>query len=418
VSANYNLSLAPLHLVLLTSSFPYGEREEFLEDEIPILAGQFSKVTIVAEEGEVARPIPDNCAVVRLLQPPPPRWRLLPQACTSLVEDWTQGRGLLARVYMLRTILYYLRHSTPVVEATERHLRSRRDALPLCFYSYWFDYKALAATRLRQLHPGSPAASRAHGWDVYAERHPYGYLPLRRYIASRLTAIYPVSDSGARELARQLQGAGNITTCRLGVRAITDAPPPSRSTSSADRLLILSVASLIPLKRIGLLIEALAQAPPDCGFSWLHFGDGPEQAHLQEKAARLRIPYTLAGRIAHADLRQALLREAANAVLVNTSASEGIPVSMMEAMACGIPCIGTNVGGVGEIIEDGVNGFLLPPEPTPKNVGAALERYARMSGSEQGRMRMAAFDTWRNRFNASRNYSDFATRLAGLTPGP
>jgi colanic acid/amylovoran biosynthesis glycosyltransferase len=139
-----------------------------------------------------------------------------------------------------------------------------------------------------------------------------------------------------------------------------------------------------------------------------------QQAALAAKAARLQLSQCLAGQIAHQELRLHLRREAARAVLINVSASEGNPVSMMQAMACAIPCVGTSVGGVSEIIRDNVNGFLLPADPSPADVRLILRRYWGLPSSRRTEMRSAALSTWRERFDARRNYGAFAEHLAAL----
>jgi glycosyltransferase involved in cell wall biosynthesis len=318
---------------------------------------------------------------------------------------------------MFRAILYYLRKASAITRVTQRHLERSGDALPLCFYSYWMDHKSLAATELADLHRGSIAVSRTHGYDLYADRHPHCYLPLRAQIATRLTAIFPVSDNGARELTRHVPAGANIITARLGVL-------PSEAFSEpgglgTDRPLVISVGSLIPLKRIGLLIEALVSMESRSGISWWHFGDGLLREGLdRQAAAQLRIPYVFHGYVRHRDLRLRLQRVACHAVLVSTSASEGIPVSMMEAMAEGIPCIGTRVGGVEELVIDGVNGYLLPPTPEPEEVGDALRRFFDLSAREQAAMRRAAFETWSSRFDAAKNYASFADQLHRMLHHP
>ena len=59
-------------------------------------------------------------------------------------------------------------------------------------------------------------------------------------------------------------------------------------------------------------------------------------------------------------------------VLLHPSVSEGLPTVLVEAMACGIPVVATDVGGVTELVTDGVNGLVIPPRD-PAAIAAALE---------------------------------------------
>jgi len=89
-------------------------------------------------------------------------------------------------------------------------------------------------------------------------------------------------------------------------------------------------------------------------------GDGPDRAMLEELAKKLGIMDGLifAGYASQDVVRDTLQQ---SDVFILPSFAEGVPVSLMEAMACGIPVIGTYVGGVVELIEPGRTGLVVPP---------------------------------------------------------
>ncbi len=83
----------------------------------------------------------------------------------------------------------------------------------------------------------------------------------------------------------------------------------------------------------------------------------------------------------HGEIAPALVRERlyASDVLVHLSLAEGLPTVILEAMACGVPVVATDVGGTREAVTDGVEGFLVPPRE-PGAAAAALERLWRDPG--------------------------------------
>jgi colanic acid/amylovoran biosynthesis glycosyltransferase len=409
--------LAPVHLVLLTSSFPFGSGEEFLEDEIQVLAASFARVTIFSEApSDSVRSLPPNCEAVSVTEArATSRALVVPRALHRLLGEWSEGVGVRRHLYMLRTLVHYLRKASAIARVVHPHVDGARGTLPLCFYSYWLDHKALAAIELKDSYTGSIAVSRAHGYDLYESRHPFGYLPLRRELLTRLTAVFPVSEAGARHLKTRAPGATNIVTSRLGVPRIASDTGGQGSALSGRRVVI-SIGSVIPVKRVSLLLDALRAFGPSSALAWRHFGNGPLLGALRrDAAAGLQIPHLFVGHVPNSELRSRVLAEAEHAVLVNTSASEGVPVSMMEAMACAVPCIGTDVGGVREIIQDGVNGYLLPADPSPVEIRTQIERYFNLPGAQRAEMCRAAFDTWATAYDASVNYSGFSKRLADLS---
>ena len=101
--------------------------------------------------------------------------------------------------------------------------------------------------------------------------------------------------------------------------------------------------------------------------------------------------------------------------LINTSSYEGIPVSMMEAMSFSIPVIGTDVGGVSEIVEHQKNGYLLPTNPEVKEIIEALTKLYYLNEEEYLNLRRNAYQTWQNKFNAEANYSELIYNMVQLS---
>jgi glycosyltransferase involved in cell wall biosynthesis len=103
-------------------------------------------------------------------------------------------------------------------------------------------------------------------------------------------------------------------------------------------------------------------------------------------------------------------------VLVNASTSEGIPVSMMEAHCSGIPVIGPNVGGVGEIVRTGVNGILLEPPLSSDTLATAIQSIVEMRLEDYAALCVRARASWEERFSAAANYPAFVQAVAQLIP--
>lgn len=100
-------------------------------------------------------------------------------------------------------------------------------------------------------------------------------------------------------------------------------------------------------------------------------GDG-SLAHTQQTAAELgvaeRISY--AGRVTKADVPGHLAR---GDIFLNTADIDNAPVSVVEAMACGLPVVSTNVGGIGHLLRDRVDALLVPPD-APAAMADAVRR--------------------------------------------
>ena len=102
-------------------------------------------------------------------------------------------------------------------------------------------------------------------------------------------------------------------------------------------------------------------------------------------------------------------------VLVNVSESEGLPVTMMEAMSFAIPVIATKVGGVSEIVKNGYNGLLIEnDENICENLKNAILDFYKKDKNEKIRLKTNAYNTWSEKYNSELNERQFAERISEL----
>lgn len=124
---------------------------------------------------------------------------------------------------------------------------------------------------------------------------------------------------------------------------------------------LIFVGRLAGVKGVPVLLDALSHLVEDFpGLRVTLIGDGPERADLETRAQEMGLGkmVTFAGYMSQDAVAEAL---AGADALVLPSFAEGVPVTLMEAMASGLPVLATRVGGISELVEDGVSGYLVPP---------------------------------------------------------
>jgi len=151
---------------------------------------------------------------------------------------------------------------------------------------------------------------------------------------------------------------------------LSEPVSPGKNAASAD---LLCVGRLSPEKGHLVFLEALDDLHRrGIDFRCTLVGDGPLRPNIESQLAECGLSerVRLTGSLDPAQVDRQY--DAAGAVVL-ASFSEGVPVVLMEAMARGIPVVATNVGGVGELVQDNVNGLLVPPGD-PKALADALAR--------------------------------------------
>jgi glycosyltransferase involved in cell wall biosynthesis len=189
------------------------------------------------------------------------------------------------------------------------------------------------------------------------------FLIVERLLSQVTTRFIAVSPEVAADLDQLRIGRGKTTVVRLGLDLqylTTHQPGRLRPELGVpvDAPLIGIVGRLVPIKALDLFLEAaslLAEDHPDARFAIVGDGELWDPLHDQVSARGL------AQRVHFTGWRQDLAAVYSDLdIVVCCSRNEGTPVSLIEACAAGRAVVGTQVGGIPDIIAAGVNGLLVP----------------------------------------------------------
>ena len=140
---------------------------------------------------------------------------------------------------------------------------------------------------------------------------------------------------------------------------VTSLFSPCKSRGERREKIVVYVGRLSPEKNLFMLIDAIAliDAPK---IKLVLIGDGELRDDLEDYAIQKNILFEFRGIIPHQELPSLLNY---SDVFVLSSFTEGHPKVLLEAMSCGLPCVGMNVQGTRDVIRDGENGFLCQLTP-------------------------------------------------------
>lgn len=263
-------------------------------------------------------------------------------------------------------------------------------------HGYFGSWIGMVAARIL----GTPFSLTLHGSDLLV-RADYLDVKLRN-----CKFCVTISDFNRRHiLAKYPQiASGNIFVHRMGIDVSKWAPRTAAQQKPTP--LILSVGRLHPVKNHSFLIHACSILKKHgVNFQCAIAGDGEERTKLEAaiRSLGLQDEVTLLGQVAREDLPG--LYEQARVVIL-TSLSEGIPVTLMEAMAMEKLVVAPRITGIPELVEDGKTGFLYRPNSPDDCVKKLRFALSRAPACEQ--ITKAARDKIENEFNSAINLPMFA----------
>ncbi len=406
-------------LVLVTSQYPYGNGETFIENEIQYLSKSFDEVYIYATEINESkslhiRYVPDNVK---------PYFSNAKSVCRKSYIRSVFNKRVISEIFKncigknmiskISSVCYFERsvseESKGIATILEKGCFSSDDQVVI--YSYWLSTVGMVAIKirdeLRKKGINVKLYSRTHGFDLYEERAYLKYQPFQKYLVERIDRVFPCSEQGSEYLKKHYPNfASKIQCAYLGVQDKFNNGFPNNSN-----IHIVSCSNLIPLKRVHLILQAL-ELITDIPVKWTHFGDGELLEGIKAKATSLpkNITAEFPGRIPNSDIYDYYNHNNVN-LFINVSESEGLPVSIMEAISFGIPVIATNVGGTSEIVQNNINGLLLLEHFEVLDLAKAIRKIALLNYEEYQTVSHNSRRIYEEKFSAEKNYAAFCKEL-------
>lgn len=399
-----------LCVVYVTARLPYGVGEPFIVPEIDELERRGCRVEVVpvrpsgeivhADAGRLASP--ENCVplvsreVVRAVLG---ELRRSPGAVARALATLGRSRSpsvLVKNLAVLPKALWLARRARNL---TADHI-----------HAHWAGTSATLAMVAADV-AGIPWSLTAHRWDIAEDN-------LLRAKAGRACFVRAISAHGAAELAAVAALPGwSPWVLHMGVHL----PPRIEGASNGGPLRVLVPARLVEKKghihlldAAGLLRERGVEVQVDLA------GDGPLEAPLRGRAAQLGLDEVgFLGHVSHDELLDRMASGNWDAVVLPSVVTasgelEGIPVALVEAMACGLPVVGTATGGIPELL-GGDAGIVVPPG----DPGALAEAVERLAGQPTLRAELAGRgrDRVEESFSADRVAAALLARFAECAAG-
>jgi colanic acid/amylovoran biosynthesis glycosyltransferase len=401
-------------LVLFTTSYPYGDREHtFLKEELKVLAPVFN-VILVPQYPENRTPYEtpdgvDNCLDLSV------KLKNIELSDKVKVLNYRMFLGALLKCILnkkkIKRAFSIALEGIVVSNWLEDYISKNNITKSLILYSFWNDSTTLGMTLVKRKHNSIKSITRCHNYDLYGNEDNSYYVPFQKEVFEKLDMVFPDSENGIKYIYKNFRKT-KTSNGIMGVKY-----PGFQTQQSNDGVYrIASCAYMIPRKRIELFLQGLclaSRSSTTLNIEWYHIGSGPlwdELTELSKKILPSNCVAIFKGNLSYNEMMK-FYKDNPVDLFVNTSEKEGTPVSVMEAISCGIPVLATAFGGNKEVIDSG-GGILLSEYPAPEEIAKKI--IGLMSAEDTTELVKSALKAWKKDYNSDKNYKEFTNNLLSL----
>ena len=408
-----------MNLFIFSNFFPYKKAEAFLLNEFEFTKKEASSINLISLYGKHEESLIKEESNLKLLKPiinnSSSKIFLLFKGVFNLAPfNFHLNEFIKTNILLSPQKLYYwfislfISRAALSSDAYKQLVKLVNASKNPILYFYWGDNLAWTIPYLKKeiKNKDLKIIIRLHGSDLY-ENLKHNYAPLRSAIFSAADTIVPISEHGYNYIFNKYpKFSSKVFLSRLGV---FDNGLNYNIQNLSKEFTIVSVSNVVALKRLNLLFDALQKTQSN--ITWHHFGDGVLMNDLNNaiKNKRQGLNVILHGYVSNHTLINFYQKQQVD-LFVNVSSSEGIPVSIMEALSFGIPVIATDVGGSSELVSDKV-GELISSNFSTESLGQNIEKVLNLNSEELLLLRSNARSIFELKVNAKINYLLFYNKI-------
>jgi glycosyltransferase involved in cell wall biosynthesis len=359
-----------MKILFITAQTPWGKGEAFLLREMLELKRQGIDLVIIPRNPpkevfhKEAKELLENAVLLTLINV-----RMIASFCLALLTKITFWRILLSIIINSRNPIIFIKNLVVFPKAVFIEKIVKKDNIKH-IHAHWGSTTATMAYIISRL-TGIHWSFTLHRWDIKENNMLKEKVKSAKFVRC-------ISEHGKNELL-EIVGSnylGKIKVIYMGVetsRKIDEYP------KNKEKFTIITPANLLEVKGHRYLIDA-CEVLVNQGiknFQCIFFGEGPLKGELENliKEKKLTDFITMPGAIPHENIMNMYKKREIDMVILpsittNNGEHEGIPVSLMEAMAYGIPVISTNTGGIPELLSNGAG--IIVEEKSPEKLAEAI----------------------------------------------
>ncbi len=405
-------------ILYITHQYPnVGGDTAFIETEMKYVSKKMDEVYVLSH-GNINKEcvaVPSNVHILYFNFRKNKLYTLL--LCISSLFNsyfWKEVRNIIVKkkkLCCLKEALLFLVQAEKEAKQIQKIITKNKIRL---LYTFWF-YRSTLACIIAKLKLGIDEINiftRTHRSDLYELRNQNNYQAYKIQMTDYVKKIFFISKEG-KEYYMKTFDSDQSNKYKLSYLG-TENPTPLKQHTYEKSINLLSVSYVVPVKRIFLIVDSLVRCSKEnISIKWTHIGGGSDFFTIknlaEENLNNTSISFNFIGELPNQKVHEYYRTNDVD-LFVNMSESEGLPVSMMEAMSFGVPVIATDVGGVREIV-DSHSGWLLSKDLCNEEFVEVIKEWCNYSSEQKKQKSQNAYNKWNLYFNAEINYQTFSNEL-------